>query len=131
MPNIFELANITRRKGVIVSRLERIKREGSPNYPYNLPVTAAAAIVHIYLPTLFPASRKYEPLDSMEIVNNEAANPINVVVNGHDAYYCPAGTIRTVHGKGIASGIAGTAAGIGIIVVMPGAASASFLGIST
>ncbi len=102
MPNIFEMANIRRNKGVIVSRLERIKREGSPDYHYNLPITAPAAIAHIYIPTQFPLSRKYEPLDSMEIVNNSVAEPINVVVNGNDAYYCPAGTIRTVHGAGIA-----------------------------
>jgi len=102
--NLFDVATISRRKGYIVSRLERIKREGSPDYHYNLPVTAPGAIVHIYLPTQFPLSRKYEPLDSMEIVNNSPANPINVTVNGGqgDAYYCPAGTIRTVHGKGIA-----------------------------
>jgi len=99
---LFDMANISRRKGVVVSRLERIKREGSPDYHYNLGVIAAAAIDHIYLPTQFPLSRKYQPLDSMEIVNNSAANPIEVVVNGHDGYYCPAGTIRTVHGKGIA-----------------------------
>lgn len=102
MSNIFELANITRRKGVIVSRLERIKREGSPNYDWQLPVTAAGAISHIYVPTQFPASRKYEPLDYMEIVNNEVANPIDVIVNGHDHYYMPAGTIRPVHGAGVA-----------------------------
>ena len=100
--NIFELANIKPRKGIIISRLERIKREGSPNYEYQLPVTIPAAVVHIYLPTQFPLSQKYQPLDSMEIVNNEAANPINVVINGGDGYYCPAGAIRIVHGKGVA-----------------------------
>ncbi len=102
--SIFDIANISKRKGYIVSRLERIKREGSPDYHYNLPALAAAAIGHIYLPTQFPLSRKYEPLDSMEIVNNSAANPLNVTVNGGqgDTYYCPAGTIRSVHGKGIA-----------------------------
>ena len=102
--NIFEIANISKRKGYIVSRLERIKREGSPNYAYQLPVTAPAALVTINLSILFPDSRKYEPLDSMEIVNNEPGNAISVVLNGivGDVYYCPAGTIRTVHGKGIA-----------------------------
>jgi len=102
MGNLFNIANISRRKGIIVTRLERIKREGSPDYPYQLPATAAAAVAHIYLPTLFPASRKYQPLDYMEIVNNSVANPLNVVVNGGDAYYCPAGTIRHAKGKGIA-----------------------------
>ena len=100
--SLFDRAIFQRRKGVYISRLERIKREGSPNYPYQLPVTAAAAVVHIHIPTLFPASRKYEPLDYMEIVNNEVANPLNVVVNGADGFYSPAGTIRTVHGRGIA-----------------------------
>ena len=99
---LFDIANITKRKGIFTSRLERIKREGSPDYQYNLPVTAPAAVDQIHLPTQFSESRKYQPLDSMEIVNNEAANAINVVVNGQDNFYCPAGTIRTVHGKGIA-----------------------------
>lgn len=99
---LFDIANITKRKGIFISRLERIKREGSPDYHYNLPVTIPAAVDQIHLPTQFPESRKYQPLDSMEIVNNEAANAINVQVNGQDNFYCPAGTIRTVHGKGIA-----------------------------
>ena len=102
MPNIFEIANIQRRKGVIVSRLERIKREGSPWYLYQLPVTAAGVTVILNMEAQFPASRKYAPLDFMEIVNNEVANPLNVVLNGGDSFYCPAGTIRPVHGRGIA-----------------------------
>ncbi len=102
MPNIFELANISRRKGVIITRLERIKREGSPNYPYSLPVTAAGVVVHLTINLLFPASRKYQPLDYVEIVNNSIANPILFTVNNADAWLIPAGTIRTIHGKGIA-----------------------------
>ena len=87
---------------MIISRLERIKREGSPNYAYVLPATMAGVTVIINIPALFPASRKYEPLDSLEVVNNEAANDLLITLNGTDAYYCPAGTIRTIHGKGIA-----------------------------
>ena len=100
--NIFEMANIKRQRGVIVSRLERIKREGSPNYLYALPVTAAAAVVTLNIQQQFPESRKYEPLDSIEIVNNEPANALTITINGLDAYYCPAGTIRHIHGRGIA-----------------------------
>ncbi len=96
------MANISRRKGVVISRLERIKREGSPNYPYSLPITAPAAIVHLTMRILFPLSRKYAPLDYVEIVNNSVANPILFTVNNGDAWIIPAGTIRTIHGAGIA-----------------------------
>lgn len=104
MPNIFELANISRRKGVIISRAERIKREGSPWYLYLLPVTAAGVAVTINPSTQFPLSRKYEPLDFVEIVNNGVATPITVVINGPagDSHYIPAGVIRTISGKGVA-----------------------------
>jgi len=103
MPKFFDLVrDIQPRKGVIVSRLERVKREGSPNYQYILPATAAAAVVIINVSNQFPDSRKYHPLDSLEIVNNEPNNDLLITINGLDAYYCPAGTIRTIHGKGIA-----------------------------
>jgi len=101
---LFDIANIQRRKGTFVSRLERIKREGSPWYPYQLPVTAPAAVVQINISQLFPDSRKYEPLDFVEIVNNGVATPITIILNGNagDAFYIPAGTIRTISGQGIA-----------------------------
>ena len=102
MGNFFELANLIQRKGNINIRLERIKREGSPNYNYALPLTAPAAIVTLHIPGQFPESRKYQPLDSIEIVNNEPANPLNITINNRDTYYCPAGAIRTIHGRGIA-----------------------------
>lgn len=102
--NLFDIANISRRKGVIISRSERIKREGSPWYPYQLPVTAPGAAVTLHIPDLFPDSRKYQPLDFVEIVNNGAATPITVVINGPagDTHYIPAGVIRTIRGGGVA-----------------------------
>lgn len=99
---IGNIANFFQRKGVFTSRLERIKREGSPYYPYNLPITAAGAVQQIHIPTLFPESRKYQPLDYVEIVNNGPATPITVLINKEDTFYCPPGTQRTIHGKGIA-----------------------------
>lgn len=99
---IGQFANFQFPKGTIIDRTERIKREGSPRYPWTVPVTATTASVSIHVPTQFPRSRKYEPLDSLEIVNNEAANDITVTINGGDVYLCPAGTIRTIRGKGIA-----------------------------
>jgi len=99
---LFDIANIQRRKGVIVSRLERIKREGSQWYPYALPVTAAGIIVQLDIGLLFPDSRKYAPLDYLEIVNNDPNCALLITINNQDAFYCPAGTIRTIKGKGIA-----------------------------
>jgi len=100
--NIFDNAIIQRKKGTYLSRIERIKREGSPNYPYILPVTATTATVTIHIPTQFPLSRKYEPLDYVEIVNNDPANALLVTINNADAWYCGIGTIRTVSGQGVA-----------------------------
>lgn len=100
--NLFELANIRPRRGVTIDRLERIKREGSPPYVWPVPATAAGATSVIYVPTQFPASRKYEPLDSVEIVNNEATNDLTITINGKDRRPSPAGTIRTIHGSGVA-----------------------------
>lgn len=89
-------------KGVVLDRIDRIKREGSPRYVWQVPVTAAAARAVIEVNNHFPASRKYAPLDSLEIVNNEAANDLTLTINGGNTYYCPAGTIRTVRGRGVA-----------------------------
>ena len=100
--NIGNIANLFQRKGIIHSRLERVKREGSPNFIYPLPAIAAGVTDTIHVPTQFPLSRKYQPLDSLEIVNNEAANPLIVIINAGDVYYCPAGTIRSISGTGIA-----------------------------
>ena len=102
MGNTLSLAKLFQRKGVIISRLERIKREGSPNFDYILPVTATTVTVTNHIPTQFPLSRKYEPLDFLEVTNNEAVNDITITINNQDAYYCPAGTIRLIHGRGIA-----------------------------
>ncbi len=100
--NIFELANIFPRRGITLDRLERIKREGSPTYTWTVPATAAGATAVIYVPTEFPRSRKYEPLDHLEIVNNEGTNDLTFTLNGKETRPCPAGTIRTVKGSGIA-----------------------------
>lgn len=88
-------------RGVVLSRIDRIKREGSPRYVWQVPVTATTATASIEIGAQFPASRKYQPLDSLELVNNETANDLTLTINGGDTYYCPAGTIRTVRGRGV------------------------------
>jgi hypothetical protein len=101
--NLADLSNLMRpRAGITHDRLTRIKREGSPAYVWNVPATAALASVSIYVPDQFLASRKYQPLDSMELVNNEASNDIQVTINGNDVRQVPAGSIRHIHGSGIA-----------------------------
>lgn len=100
--NIGQLANLFPRRGITIDRLERIKREGSPTYTWPVPATAAGATAVIYVPDQFPASRKYQPLDSIEIVNNEVANDLTVTINGNETRPVPAGTIRTIHGSGVA-----------------------------
>lgn len=94
--NIFDLANITRRKGLQTIREERIKREGSPYYTWQVPATAAGANSVIYVPSQFPESKKYHPLDWLEIVNNETTNDLTLTINGNDSFKVPAKTIRTL-----------------------------------
>lgn len=99
--NFFNIANIRKPADIYQVRQERIKREGSPYYSWAVPATAAAASSNIHVPTQFPAARKYEPLDWLEIVNNEAVNNLNLTINGQDTFPVPAGTIRTIDGKAL------------------------------
>lgn len=101
MSNIFDIANISRIRNTYSVRQERIKREGSPYYTWTVPVTATTAFSAIHVPTQFPDSRKYEPLDWIELVNNEPANNLTLTINDGDAFTVPAGTIRTVDGRAL------------------------------
>jgi len=100
--NLFDFSSFQPRRGITVDRLERIKREGSPPYVWTMGVTAPGATSVINVQSQFPASRKYEPLDYIEIVNNEPDINLTVVINGNDSRLCPHGTIRTIHGQGVA-----------------------------
>lgn len=90
------------KQGLVLDRIARIKREGSPVYSWTPGVINAGATAVIEVGQQFPASRKYAPLDSIELVNNETANDLMLTINGGDQRYCPAGTIRQVHGRGVA-----------------------------
>jgi hypothetical protein len=87
---------------VYFTRLERIKKEGSPYYTWPVPVTAPAAISAIDLNTYFPLSRKYAPLDWLEIVNNDVVD-LTLILNGQGGEYLnvPAATTRPVIGKAL------------------------------
>ena len=107
-------------RGLVFDRIARIKREGSPIYNWVPGIIAPGAQEVIEVGAQFPACRKYAPLDSIEIVNNEATNDILVIINGGDQRYSPAGTIRHIHGRGVAlwhiaiqnNGAANTTAGL-------------------
>ncbi|WP_158513466.1 hypothetical protein [Dehalogenimonas formicexedens] len=64
----------------------RAKTRGSPDFTYTPGAIDPAAIVEININKQFPGARKYEPLDSIEIINNEAANPVTVSINDRPAY---------------------------------------------
>jgi hypothetical protein len=99
--NFFNIANIRKPRDIYTVRQERIKREGSPYYTWIVPATAAADKSCIHVQTQFPTSRKYEPLDWLEIVNNEAVNGLTLTINSADTFPVPAGTIRTIEGKAL------------------------------
>lgn len=102
--NIPQLRDLVTRRdqGITISRQRRIKREGSQPFVWIPGAIAASATSVIDPRQQFPASRKYEPLDSIEVVNNETANDLTLTINGNDTYYIPAGTIRSVSGSGVA-----------------------------
>ncbi|GAI27636.1 unnamed protein product, partial [marine sediment metagenome] len=45
----------------------------------------------------FPESKKYEPLDFIELVNNDVVD-VSLAINGQNHFVCLAGTIRTIEG---------------------------------
>ncbi len=79
-------------------RAERVKREGSPYYTWKVPVTAFSASAAIHVVSHFPEARKYNPLDWIEIANNESLIDLTVVINGGESFLIPASTIRTLDG---------------------------------
>lgn len=95
--SLFQTANIQSVKNRYLIREERIKREGSPYYNYNVQVVAAAANVVIVPREYWAASRKYEPLDWAEIVNNDVVD-LTACWNGNNTIIVLAGTIRYIEG---------------------------------
>lgn len=80
-----------------LNRLRRTLVEGSPKYHYDLAAIVAGAQAYIDMPTLYPLSRKYQPLDTILIINNDAVG-ISLVFNSpqEPPFIIPAGVIRTI-----------------------------------
>jgi len=88
-----------------INRLKRVMREGSPKYHYDVGVMAAGVFVEYDIDTQFPRARKYAPLDTMLVINNDAVD-IGVQINGtgSDLYFIvPAGVIRQISREEVAA----------------------------
>lgn len=93
---MFQFGTFSKIEQTAKTRQERVGREGSPYYTYTMPALAASASVSIAMEQQFPDSRKYQPLDFLEITNNEAANDLTIVINGTTSLSVPAGTIKAI-----------------------------------
>jgi len=93
--NLFKL--ISPQARTKLNRLKRTLVEGSPKYHYDLAAIAAGAQAYIDLSTDYPLARKYQPLDTILIINNDAVG-ISLVFNSPASapYIIPAGVIRTI-----------------------------------
>ena len=83
-------------------RQQRTRREGSPPYVWKPGIIATTASSQINVGKQFPACRKYEPLDSIEIINNEPLNDITISINGEaDTWKVNAKTIRAIDNQAV------------------------------
>jgi len=76
-------------------RADTVNRDGSPNFRFTFGAIAATANQVVVMQTDFPASRRYEPLDSLLITNNSAAD-LDLEINGRNHSFIPAGVIHAV-----------------------------------
>ena len=85
-----------------LSRTEQLIRDGSDTYEYtNAAIIAAAAVVWLDVAALFPQSRIFFPLDSIEVINN-SAQPITLFLNSHTVTETvPSYMIKPINGKAV------------------------------
>ena len=75
-------------------------RDGSPMYQHSFGAIAAAASEYVEMQTTFPASRAYEPLNSLVVTNTSGEN-VEIQINGQDYALIPAGVIWSVDNQAI------------------------------
>jgi len=77
------------------ARMKRVRQEGSPPYVWTPGSIAAGGSLSIYLDTQFPDSRKYSPLDWIEIANGDEVD-LTITINTDETRLVPARVIRIV-----------------------------------
>ena len=74
---------------------DRARREGSPLYTYIPAVITAGATDRRELANDFPAARAYQPLNSIEITNNDVVN-LTLTINGNERIPVPPGVVKAI-----------------------------------
>ena len=94
-PSFYNLLKPSQKMGL--NRLQRVMREGSPKYHYDVLAIAAGVYAEIDIERTFPRAKKYEPLDTALVINNDVVD-IQLNFNGGagDVYIIPAGTVRRI-----------------------------------
>lgn len=81
-------------------RMHRRLQDGSPVFTHDCGIIAANGAEYLHLQTDIPATRRYEPLDWLEVVNNSTED-LQVDLNGNENFQVPAATIRTIRDTAI------------------------------
>lgn len=81
-------------------RMRSVWRDGSPMFMHTFGSIAAAAAEYVEMQAAFPASRAYEPLNSLLITNVSGEN-LSLEINGQDYAMVPAGVIWSVDNQAI------------------------------
>jgi hypothetical protein len=74
---------------------DRARKEGSPLYTYRPGAIVAGATDAREIATQFPAARAYQPLNFIEITNNDVVN-LTLLINSNEQIPVPAGVIKTI-----------------------------------
>lgn len=81
-------------------RMRSVWRDGSPMFLHSFGAIAAGAEEYVDMQTTFPASRGYEPLNSLVITNISGEN-VDIQINGQAYAMIPQGVIWAVDNQAI------------------------------
>jgi len=87
-------------QGLRAQRMALVWRDGSPMYLHSFGAIAAGADEYVEMQTTFPASRAYEPLNSLIITNTSGEN-CDIAINGMAYAMIPSGVIWSVTDQAI------------------------------